>query len=26
VDGKLVIWNVNAVSGLGTKLKALRVG
>jgi hypothetical protein len=26
VDGKLVIWSVNAVSGLGTKLKALRVG
>jgi actin related protein 2/3 complex, subunit 1A/1B len=26
VDGKLVIWNVNSVSGLGTKLKALRVG
>jgi actin related protein 2/3 complex, subunit 1A/1B len=26
VDGKLVIWNVNAVSGLGTKLGALRVG
>ena len=26
VDGKLVIWNVNAVGGLGTKLKALRVG
>jgi len=26
VDGKLVIWHVNAVSGLGTKLKALRVG
>jgi actin related protein 2/3 complex subunit 1A/1B len=26
VDGKLVIWNVNAVSGLGTKLKTLRVG
>lgn len=26
VDGKLVIWDVNAVSGLGTKLKALRVG
>jgi len=26
VDGKLVVWNVNAVSGLGTKLKAMRVG
>jgi len=26
VDGKIVIWDVNAVSGLGTKLKALRVG
>jgi len=26
VDGKLVIWNVNSVSGLGTRLKALRVG
>ncbi|SRR5258708_4489950 len=26
VDGKLVVWNVNAVSGLGTKLKGLRVG
>ena len=26
VDGKLVIWNVNSVSGVGTKLKALRVG
>jgi actin related protein 2/3 complex, subunit 1A/1B len=26
VDGKLVIWNVNSVSGFGTRLKALRVG
>jgi actin related protein 2/3 complex subunit 1A/1B len=26
VDGKFVIWDVNAVSGLGTKLKTLRVG
>lgn len=26
VDGKLVIWDVNTVSELGTKLKALRVG
>ena len=26
VDGKLVVWNVNAVGGLGTKLKAMRLG
>jgi len=26
VDGKLVIWDVNTVSELGTRLKALRVG
>jgi actin related protein 2/3 complex subunit 1A/1B len=26
VDGELVIWSVNAISRLGTKLKALRLG
>ncbi len=26
VDGKLVIWDVNAVSGISTKLSGLRVG
>ena len=26
VDGKLVVWDVNTVSELGTRLKALRVG